>query len=71
MACKKCKKNKPLLSDRFNSSTEDIRKNISDNLLNDTFGEFSFLENFSLIFFVILPIVIGYVSIVRFFISVL
>ena len=27
MACKKCKKNKPLLSDRFNSSTEDIRKN--------------------------------------------
>jgi len=68
MGCKKCKKKKPLLSDKFNSTTEDIRKNISTSLLGDTFGEFSFLETFCLITFGIIPILVGYVTIIRFFI---
>ena len=71
MACRQCKKKKPLLSDKFNSSTEDIRKRITDNILKDTLGEFSFLEAFSLISFCIIPIVVGYITIIRFFMSIL
>ena len=71
MACKKCKKKKGLLSDKFNSSTTDIREKLTNNLLDDTFGEFSFLETFALITFGIIPIVVGYVTIIRFFISIL
>jgi|ETNvirenome_6_85_1030632.scaffolds.fasta_scaffold491059_1 hypothetical protein len=67
MACKKCNKKKDLLSDRFNSSTDDIRKQITNNLLSDTLGEFSFIEAFSLITFCLLPMVIGYITIIRFF----
>jgi|7_EtaG_2_1085326.scaffolds.fasta_scaffold36114_2 hypothetical protein len=71
MACKKCNKKKPLLSDKFNSNTKDIHKNITKNLLSDSFGEFSFLEVFSLVTFCILPIVVGYITIIRFFMSIL
>ena len=71
MGCKKCNKKKPFLSDKFNSSTEDIRKNIGSNLLSDSFGEFSLVETFCLISFGIIPIVIGYIAIIRFFISIL
>ena len=71
MACKKCNKKKPLLSDRFNSNTDDIRKQLTNNLLSDTLGEYSFLEAFSLITFCIIPIIIGYVTIIRFIISIL
>ena len=70
MACKKCNKKKPLLSDKFNSSTEDIHKNITNNLLSDSLGDFSFLELFFLGTFCILPIVVGYITIIRFFISI-
>lgn len=74
MSCKSCKSKK--VAETFNGVTTSVQKSIIEqqnkvksNLWDDSMGKLTSIEQIILVLFAWIPLIIGYITIIRFLIS--
>ena len=69
MGCKSCNKNKGGLVDGLLSSPRERMNDMKSSLWDDTMGNYSRFEQVILILFALIPLGVGYYTVIRFLIS--